>query len=172
MTKAPFAVSSPLREAWFHFDQKCLCIVFKEMQTLFDFPRFRLGRVVISFFPELSPISLCPLSELCMQNGRGIPAKDLKWKAVGEIVLKAWSPAEAKIKVNLTALGQQNSVASRKQYMCDCVRGILTGVLKVPWKGQMRKVAKATGPLWTAILPALHSIDSSVLANTHLLIPA
>lgn len=55
MTKASFAVSSPLWEAWFHFDQKCLCMVFKEMQTLLDFPRFRLGRmggflVVVIFF--------------------------------------------------------------------------------------------------------------------------
>lgn len=84
MTKASFAVSSPLREAWFHFDQKCLCIVFKEIQALLDFPRFRLGRVGffclvwVFFFPELSPVSLCPLSELCVQNETGIPAKDLK----------------------------------------------------------------------------------------------
>lgn len=50
MTKASFAVSSPLWQAWFHFDQKCLCIVFKEMQTLVDFPRFRLSWVVVFFF--------------------------------------------------------------------------------------------------------------------------
>lgn len=80
MTKASFTVSSPLQKAWFYFDQKCLCIVFKEMQTPVDFPTFRLGWVgFFSFFlPKLSPISLCPLSELCVQNGSGIPAKDLK----------------------------------------------------------------------------------------------
>ena len=50
MTKASFTVSSPVQKAWFHFDQKCLCIVFKEMQTPVDFPRFRLGWVGFFFF--------------------------------------------------------------------------------------------------------------------------
>lgn len=66
------------------------------MQTLVHFPRFRLGWVVY-FFSGFSPLSLptqtklspISLSELCVQHGRGVLAKDLKWKAVGEIFLKA-----------------------------------------------------------------------------------
>lgn len=52
------------------FEQKTLGMAFKAMWPLVEFQRVSLGGVLLLlffFFPELSPISLSPWSELCAE---------------------------------------------------------------------------------------------------------
>lgn len=116
------------------------------MQTLLDSPSFRLGWVVI-FFPELSPISLYPLSELCRQNRRGIPAKDPQVKVAGEIFLKPWSPSWGQNRSEFDSLGPAKLCAQPKA--TGALAAPEASLLKVEEPGEEGGEAPAFG-CWSA----------------------
>lgn len=88
------------------------------MQTRLDFARLDRVAIFVCFFPGLSPVSLRPGRELCVQKrgcGRGAasaPTQELERKALGKFPEKQGALAEAESEVNLTARSQQNPAPS------------------------------------------------------------